>query len=85
MKKKNISKEIIANSLNRNFESLKKVDENGVEYWEARELMQTLGYPNWQKAEEVIGRAAKASINSGQSVDNHFHRVGKMVCIGSVN
>ena len=35
-----MSKEIIANSLNRNFESLKKVDENGIEYWEARELIQ---------------------------------------------
>ena len=31
-----------------------------------------LGYEKWQNAEEVIGRAAKASINSGQAVDNHF-------------
>jgi len=75
-----MTKEIIANSLNRNFESLKKVDENGVEYWEARELMQILGYPNWQKAEEVISRAARACINSGQAVvDNHFNQLVKMV------
>lgn len=74
-----MSKEIVINSLNKNFESIKKVDKNGVEYWEARELMPILGYPNWQKAEEVIARAAKACINSSQTVDNHFNRLVKMV------
>ena len=39
---------------NKNFESLKKVDENGTEYWTARELMLVLGYANWQNFEEVI-------------------------------
>lgn len=73
----------IINSLNKGFESIKKVDENGIEYWQARELMPLLGYPKWEKAEEVIGRAARACINSGQVVDNHFHLSGKMVEIGS--
>lgn len=75
--------EIIVDSLNKNFESIKKVDKNGVEYWQARELMPLLGYLKWGKAEEVIGRAARACVNSGQVVDNHFHRLGKMVEIGS--
>ncbi|OHA47392.1 MAG: DNA damage-inducible protein D [Candidatus Taylorbacteria bacterium RIFOXYD2_FULL_36_9] len=65
------------------FEELKKIDKDGVEYWEARGLMPLLDYPNWQKAEEVITRAAKACINSGQDVDNHFNRLVKMVKIGS--
>lgn len=65
------------------FEGIKKIDENGVEYWEARELLPLLGYENWHKAEEVIMRAARACINSGQSVDNHFYRTVKMVKIGS--
>lgn len=73
----------IVPSLNKNFESIKKIDENGVEHWEARELMLVLGYPNWQKAEDVIARAAKACINSGQDVDNHFNQLVKMVEIGS--
>ncbi len=68
---------------NKGFEEIKKTDKNGVEYWEARELMPLLGYKKWEKAEEVIGRAARACINSGQDVDNHFHRTGKMVKIGS--
>lgn len=75
--------EIAINALNKDFESIKKVDENGVEYWEARELMPLLGYPNWQKAEEVIARAARACVNSSQAVDNHFNRLVKMVDIGS--
>ena len=70
-------------SLHKDFESLKKIDENGIEYWEARELLPLLGYEKWEKAEEVIGRAARACVNSGQDVDNHFHRTGKMVKIGS--
>jgi len=77
-----MSKDII-NSLNKDFESIKKVDENGIEYWQARELMPLLGYEKWQNAEEVIGRAARACVNSGQAVDNHFTEFSKMVEIGS--
>jgi DNA-damage-inducible protein D len=78
-----MSKEIITTSLNKNFESIKKVDKNGVEYWEARELMLILGYEKWQNAEEVISRAARACVNSGQIVHNHFTDFSKMVKIGS--
>ncbi len=67
----------------KDFEGIKKIDENGIEYWEARELLPLLGYEKWEKAEEVVARAARACINSGQDVDNHFHRTGKMVRIGS--
>jgi DNA-damage-inducible protein D len=78
-----MNKEIVLNSLNKDFESIKKADKDGVEYWEARELMPLLGYKKWEKAEEVVARAARACINSGQAVDNHFHRSVKMVDIGS--
>jgi hypothetical protein len=66
-------------ALNKNFEDIKKTDQNGVEFWEARELMPVLGYPNWQKSEEVTARAAKTCLNSGQNVDNHFNQLVKMV------
>lgn len=71
------------NSLNKSFEDIKKIDENGVEYWLARELLPFLGYSTWQKSEDVIRRAAQACINSGQNVDNHFNQLVKMVKIGS--
>lgn len=67
----------------KDFEGIKKIDENNIEYWTARELMPLLGYEKWQNFEEVIGRAAKACVNSGQSVDNHFTKLGKMVEVGS--
>lgn len=66
----------------KDFEAIKYLDENGVEFWNARELMPLLGYDHWQKAEDVIGRAARACVNSGQVVDNHFNRSVKMVKIG---
>ncbi|MBU0619763.1 DNA damage-inducible protein D [Patescibacteria group bacterium] len=73
----------ILSAPHKNFEGIKKIDENGVEYWEARELLPLLGYKKWEKAEDVIARAARACINSSQDVDNHFHQTGKMVQIGS--
>ena len=78
-----MTNEIIPSSLHRGFEDIKKIDENGVEYWEARELMPLLGYKKWEKAGEVIARAARACINSGQDVENHFPHSVKMVKIGS--
>jgi len=78
-----MTNKITPSASNRNFESIKKINGNGVEYWYARELLPVLGYKKWEKAEEVVARAARACINSGQDVDNHFHRTGKMVKIGS--
>lgn len=77
-----MTNEIVVASISNDFESIKKIDKNGIEYWEARELMPILGYAKWQNAEEVIARAAKACINSGQDVDNHFTDISKMVKIG---
>ena len=68
----------------KNFEEIKKIDENGVEYWEARELMPLLDYDKWSNFDSVVIEKAKiACINSGQTVANHFADVGKMVKIGS--
>lgn len=77
-----MEKEII-NSLNKDFENIKKIDENSVEYWHARELMNILGYKRWENAEEAINRAKKSCINSGQVIDNHFRGFTKMVELGS--
>lgn len=78
-----MTNEIRPSAPHKNFESIKKINKNGVEYWGARELLPLLGYEKWEKAVEVIARAARACINSGQDVDNHFHQMGKMVKIGS--
>ncbi len=45
------------NEDNNFFENIKHVDENGVEYWYARELMPILQYSNWQNFEKIIDKA----------------------------
>lgn len=66
----------------KDFENIKKIDENGIEFWMARELMKLLGYSEWRNFEQVIGKAARACIESGQAVDNHFVESNKMAEIG---
>ena len=42
------------NYTNQNFEDIKHIDENGIEYWYARELQSVLNYKEWRKFENVI-------------------------------
>ena len=65
------------------FEGIKHIDENGVEYWEARELQKVLEYSTWQKFNTVLDNAKLACKNSNQNMDDHFNQVVKMVQIGS--
>ena len=74
---------IIPSSPHKNFEDIRKIDENKIEYWTARELLPILGYEKWQNSEEVISRAKRACANSGQDTENHFTGFSKMVEIGS--
>lgn len=54
------------------FEDIKHIDENGCEYWSARELQQIFGYKEWRKFEGVIEKAKIACENGGYSVSEHF-------------
>ena len=65
------------------FESIKHYNENGQEYWLARELQSVLEYTQWRRFFDTIERAKLACTNSGYDVDDHFADVGKMVEIGS--
>jgi len=67
---------------NKGFESIKKIDENGVEYWTARELMIVLGYSLWQNFEAVIVKAKQSCVNSRQFPQDHFIDVNKMTHVG---
>ncbi len=67
----------------RNFEDIKKVDESGVEYWEARELMPLLDYTDWRNFNSVVLKAQEACNNSGQSIKNHFVDINKMIKIAT--
>lgn len=69
-------KEIDKNS--KTFEDIKHIDENGVEYWYARELMPILQYSNWQNFEKIIDKSKISCKNSGISVFEHFIDVNKL-------
>lgn len=73
--------EIVIVSLNKDFESIKKITPEGVEYWEARELMPLLGYMEWRKFNGVIERAKAACILSEQAIDDHFVGAAKMIIL----
>ena len=60
------------------FESIKHVDENGYEFWCARELMLSLEYSKWGNFEKVIEKAKETCQNSGIDVFEHFADVGKL-------
>ncbi|MEA3450976.1 MAG: DNA damage-inducible protein D [Bacteroidota bacterium] len=53
--------------------------ENDTEYWLARELQELLGYSKWENFAKVIEKAVIACTNSGQSADDHFLGVKKMI------
>ncbi|MBP9864206.1 hypothetical protein KBC54_02030 [Patescibacteria group bacterium] len=74
---------IIPTSLHKDFESIKKMDEYGFEFWEARELMPLLGYVKWQKFQEAIKRAQATCVATNQPLADHFTGAGKKVEIGS--
>lgn len=45
------------NSFKEKLEKIKNIDENGVEFWYARDLQIALGYDQWRRFEEAIKRA----------------------------
>ncbi len=61
------------------FESIKHIDEDGREYWTARELQVALGYKKWEKFSNIIEKAKEACEGSYNAVSDHFPQVGKMV------
>lgn len=64
------------------FESIKHIDENGVEFWYARELMETLEYKKWGNFKNVILKAMIACENSEISTKDCFADVGKSIISG---
>ena len=65
------------------FEKIKHIDENGNEFWYARELQKALEYTEYGKFLPVIEKAIEACRKTGFDEGNHFAHVSEMVRIGS--
>ena len=60
------------------FEDIKHIDEDGIEFWYARELQTVLEYKEWRKFRGVIDRAKEACANSGYEVSEQLVEVDKL-------
>jgi DNA-damage-inducible protein D len=78
MAKKELSKQ-----LNTVFEQIRKMDENGNEYWSARTLSRVLEYSEYRHFLPVVERARESCKNSGHPEADHFEDILEMVRLGS--
>ena len=69
----------IVNYNEQTFESIKHINENGQEFWYARELQIALDYSQWRRFNETIERAKVACKKSGNDIEEHFAEVGKTI------
>ena len=58
-------------------------EQNGVEYWLARDLQILLEYEEWRNFDKVIEKAKTACQVSNQNIKDHFVDINKMVDLGS--
>ena len=72
----------IDKNYNKTFEDIKHIDENGIEFWYARELMHILQYSKWENFKKVIEKAMIACENSGVSAKDCFLDVRKPIISG---
>ena len=64
------------------FDGIRHTDEQGNEYWSARELSKLLGYTRFDKFAGTLAKTEEAMRNSGQAVSDHMSRVGHMIATG---
>jgi len=68
--------------LNKQFEEY-AYEQDGIEYWLARELQELLGYSDWRNFLNAVSKAKESCETTGELVSDHFVDVTKMVRIGS--
>jgi DNA-damage-inducible protein D len=65
------------------FEAIRHIDQDGNEYWFARQLASLLDYVQYRNFLQVVQKAKDACRNSGHPEPDHFADVSNMVEIGS--
>lgn len=73
--------ELLKNGL-KIFEQIKKTDENGNEFWNARDLAKILEYSEFRHFLPVINKAQEACENSKHKASDHFEDMLDMIDLG---
>lgn len=69
--------------LKQRFDQLtQRIDEESIEFWFARDLMEPLGYSRWENFMTAIQRAIDSCRSTGYNPDDHFRAVTKMIEVG---
>ena len=61
------------------FEDIKHIDEEGDEYWLARELQIAFKYKEWRKFDGIINKSITACNNSNINANDQFVQVDKLI------
>jgi DNA-damage-inducible protein D len=77
-----MSTQTIAHLKNRFDAMSHRLDEENIEFWFARELMEPLDYTRWENFQTAIQRAIESCKSTGYSESDHFRGVTKMIEIG---
>ena len=64
------------------FESIKHIDQNGNEYWYARELSKVLEYRDWRNFQKVVNKAIISAKNSASDNGDWVVEVNKPIKTG---
>lgn len=65
------------------FEAIRHTDENGKEYWLAREMATAIGYKDYRNFKSVIDKAQLLCKDNNARVEDHFVEYNEMVEVGS--
>ena len=76
------NKNLLEEYKEKTFDNIKHMDEQGNEYWEARELQQILGYKEWRYFSAVIEKAQIACLESNNNINSNFGVNTKIVKTG---
>lgn len=68
-------------TFNKRFEEY-AYEQDGVDYWLARELQVLLGYADWRNFLNAINKAKDSCETTGEAVSDHFVDVNKMIELG---
>ena len=65
------------------FDKIRHTDENGIEYWMARELATAIGYKDYRNFKGLIEKAQELCTQNNAKVEDHFVETTEMVELGS--